>query len=203
LLHKIYYEPSHPSSFSSSQKLFDSAKNHSNITLNEVKFWLSKQLLYTLHKQRRKNFIRNRVIVENVNEQFQADLVDLQMFSKEKNGYKFILKCIDVLSKFAFAKPLKDKTGLSVMNALKEIFKSRQPTKIQTDKGKEFLNSNVQLLFKKFKINHFTSEFEEIKCSNVERFNRTLKSKMWKYFTANGTRRWIDILDEILISYNF
>ena len=71
---------------------------------------------------------------------------------------------------------------------------------IQTDKGTEFLNSNVQGLFKELGIHHYTSENEDIKAAVVERFNRTLKTKMWKYFTHANTLKYLDVLDDILHS---
>lgn len=202
LLKAIYYNSSHPSSFGSIRKLYNSVKNISNLTFNDVRNWLKQQNAYTLHRQRRVNYKRNKVIVESVDEQFQADIVDMQSFPTENDGYKYILTCVDILSKFAFAIPLKNKGSREVKKAFEKIFASRVPQKIQTDRGKEFLNKDVSVLFKSLNINHFTTKNDEIKCSNVERFNRTLKSKMWKYFTAKGTRRWIDKLDEFLESYN-
>lgn len=36
----------------------------------------------------------------------------------------------------------------------------------------------------------------------IERFNKTLKMRMWKYFTANNTRKWIDVLNQLVYNYN-
>lgn len=157
---------------------------------------------YTLHRQRKINFLRNKVIAEQLNEQFQADIVDMQSFAKSNDGFKYILTVVDVLSKYAFAVPIKTKGSKSVRDAFEVIFKQRVPQKLQTDKGKEFLNSEVQKLFKDHGIKYFSTKNDSIKCSNVERFNRTIKSKMWKYFTHKGTRKWIDVLDDIVESYN-
>ena len=73
---------------------------------------------------------------------------------------------------------------------------------LQTDKGTEFLNSTVQALFAQHDIKHYTSENEDIKAAVVERFNRTLKNKMWRYFTYAKTQKYIDVLDEMIESYN-
>lgn len=202
LLKRIYYDPSNPASFSSIKKLlFEAKKFDPSITRKDVKNFLSTQNTYTLHFQKRKTFVKNKVIAEFPNEQFEADLVEMLKFSKNNNGYKYILTCIDIFSKFAFAIPLKDKTGLSIEKGFKIIFFKSVPQKIYTDKGKEFLNKNVQDLFRKFNIIHFTSK-NEVKCSIVERFNRTLKSKMWKYFTSKGTTKWLDKLNLFIESYN-
>ena len=76
--------------------------------------------------------------------------------------------------------PNTDKTGKSVASALKAIFKERKPEKMWVDKGKEFYNRDVKDL-----IELYSTENEE-KSSVVERLIRTMKEKMWKYFTANS-----------------
>jgi hypothetical protein len=98
--------------------------------------------------------------------------------------------------------PLKDKTGKSVAAALKKILKERHPKKIWVDKGKEFHNKEVQSLVEKHgDILLYSTENEE-KSSVVERWNRTMKEKMWKYFSANSTSVYIDVLDELVNEYN-
>ena len=93
--------------------------------------------------------------------------------------------------------PLKDKTEVSVVNVLKEIFKQRKPKKLWTDKGKEFYNKHV----KDFGVEIYSTENQE-KSSVVERWNRTMKEKMLKYFTANNTKKYIDVLDDFVERYN-
>ncbi|RWS26471.1 hypothetical protein B4U80_02435 [Leptotrombidium deliense] len=177
ILNDLYYNPKYASAFSTAEKLFKSAKLKSpTLTLKEVKEWLSGELTYTLHKPARKNFSRNKIIVQNIDEQWQADLVDLQQFHKQNN---------DIFSKYAWAIPIKTKTGKNVANAFNEIFKERTPASIQTDKGTEFLNFDVKQIMRKHNINHFTSNNEEIKCAVVER-----------------TRRYIDVLSQLIDAYN-
>ena len=64
------------------------------------------------------------------------------------------------------------------------------------------MNSSVQKLIKEYKINFYASENEDIKGAVIERFNRTLKTKMWKYFTHENTMRYVDVLDDLMHSYN-
>ena len=73
---------------------------------------------------------------------------------------------------------------------------------VQSDKGTEFLNSTFQSMLKRSGIKFYTSENEDLKASVVERFNRTLKTKMYRYFTYKNTRRYVDVLDDMLYSYN-
>lgn len=120
----------------------------------------------------------------------------MQAFSKDNRGMKYILTVIDVFSKYGWMIPLKNKTGKSVATALTKIFKERKPEKMWVDKGKEFYNQDVKKL-----IELYSTENEE-KSSVVERWNRTMKEKMFKYFSANSTRKYIDILDELVGNYN-
>ena len=87
---------------------------------------------------------------------------------------------------------------------MKRIFESsgRIPKKIQVDKDKEFINRRYFALMKTYKISLFSTENDDIKSSIVERFNRTLKSRMWRYFTYTKKKRYIDKLDDFLESYN-
>ena len=134
--------------------------------------------------------------MNGIDEIWAADLVDMQAFSEFNEGIKYLLAIIDVFSKFGWMVPLKDKTGKSVATALKGVFTDRQPEKMWVDKGKEFYNRDVQKL-----VELYSTENEE-KSSIVERWNRTMKEKMWKYFSANSTNKYIDILDGLVDQYN-
>ena len=203
LLSKLYYDPENEASFSTAEKLFKKAKlQNGSIRLSDVKSWLSGQLTYTLHKPIRKNYKRCKVIVSKPNEQWQADLVDLQKFDKQNNGFKYLLTVIDVFTRFAYVQPLKSKTSSSIISAFEKIFNHSCPTKLQTDRGKEFVNKEFKKFLKSYDVHLFHSNNIEIKCSLVERFNRTLKSKMFKYFTSKGTNKYIDVLDKLTRSYN-
>ena len=203
-LKKIYYNLQGPGSLSGVESVFRVAKEKGikKITREQVKKWLQSQDVYTLHKPARKKFTRNRVIVGGKDDQFQADLVDMMSLSEYNDGFNYILTCIDIFSKSAWAIPLKNKTGTDITEAFKTIFKSgRKPVKLQTDKGTEFLNRQFQSFLKKENVRFFTTN-SEAKSSVVERFNRTLKTKMWKYFTFKNTWRYIDVLPDIIKSYN-
>ena len=170
-----------------------------NMKPKKVKKWLATQPTYTLHRQIQRKYKKTRrYVVFGINEQHQADLVDMSQFSNENKNHKFILTIIDVFSRKANAKALKDKSGLEVSKALKECWDEMgYPKRLQTDKGTEFYNRHVRALgIEVFSIN------SQFKASMVERFNRTIKEKMWKWFTYNHTHRWLDILPKIIDSYN-
>ena len=131
-----------------------------------------------LHTPIKRNFTRRRVIVNHIDEIWAADLVDMQKFSKWNRGYKYLMVVIDVFSKYGWIVPLKDKKGESVTNAFKTIFKKgRKPQYLSVDKGKEFYNKHLKDLLEKYNTQIYSTENEE-KSSVVERWNRTIKSKM-------------------------
>ena len=161
-----------------------------------------KQDTYTLHKQARRHYKRNRVIVGGIDELWQMDLADMQAHAKENDGYRYLLVCIDVFSKYVWVIPLKNKTGPALVTAFKEILESgRKPQKIQTDEGTEFFNKHFKDLMKSEEIQLYNT-YNETKASVVERVIRTLKTRMWRYFTAKRTRRYIDVLQDLVDSYN-
>ena len=149
-----------------------------------------------LHRPIRRKFKKRRVLVGGIDRIWAADLVDMQAFSKFNRGVKYLLAVIDIFSKYGWLIPLKDKTGKSVASALKTIFKERKPEKIWVDKGKEFYNKDVKDL-----IELYSTENEE-KSSVVERWIRTMKEKMWKYFSAKSTSVYMNVLSNLVKEYN-
>ena len=114
-------------------------------------------------------------------------LANIQSMQKFNDGYRYLLVCIDVFSKYAYVVPLKNKTGLSLVEAFKTILASgRKPEKIITDQGTEFFNRHFKALLKDKDIELYNS-YSETKASFVERLICTLKTKMWRYFTAKKT----------------
>ena len=203
-LNDIYEDPSSPGSFGGVDALYREARKRGlRVTKNEVKDWLSGKLSYTLHKPARKRFKRNRTTVFYVNELFQLDLIDLRSLRRYNDGATFILTVIDVFSKMAFAKILRDKRADTVLRAFTDILREsgRTPTKVETDQGLEFTNTKFQRELEKRGITFFTT-YSENKASVVERFNRTLKTRMWVFFTNNNTYRYVDVLPDLLKAYN-
>ena len=120
----------------------------------------------------------------------------MKVLSEDNDGVNFLLLVIDTFSKYGWIVPLKNKKGKTVAEALKNIFEERKPEKLWTDKGTEFYNKDVKGL-----IEIYSTENEE-KSSIVERWIRTMKEKMWKYFTDNNTYTYIDVLPDLVKDYN-
>ena len=203
-LESIYFNPSHPASFRGLDAVYRAVKEQgkTRISRKQVQNWLSQQDVYTLHKPARRYYKRSRVIVPGIDAQFQADLVDVQSLSRYNKGYKYLLTCIDIFSKYAWVVPLKTKQGQELVKAFQTILSSgRKPLKLQTDQGTEFLNRLFQKFLRDNNIDFFTVN-SGLKASVVERFNRSFKGKMYKYFTAKNTLTYIDVLPQLVSSYN-
>jgi hypothetical protein len=159
------------------------------------------QVVNELHHQARRKFLRRRVIVKGLQDLYQADLIEMIPYAHLNKGNKYILVLIDVFSKYVWALPLKTKAGGEVTSVMKKLIEKQPPSNLQTDQGKEFYNQNFAALMKLYKINHY-STFSSIKASVVERVIRTLKSWMWKKFTLQGNKKWLDLLPQIVEKYN-
>ena len=127
----------------------------------------------------------------------------MQLVSKFNKGFRFLLCVIDIFSKYAWVIPLKDKKGISIVNAFQKIFKKseRKPDKIWVDKGNEFYNNSFKKWLKDNDIEIY-SIHNEAKSVVAERFIRTLKTKTYKYMTLVLKNVYIDKLDDIVGEYN-
>lgn len=201
-LASVYYDPSHPAGYAGAKPLLKTMRN--KYSQKVISDWLKSQDTYTLHKPVRKVFPRNKFVVYEIHELWQADLNDMRGLSKFNSGENYILTVIDVLSKKAFARTLTRKTSTYVIKAFKSIFNESKtkPRCVQTDKGSEFISKEVRNMFKKNNIKFFTTNNPDVKAAVVERFNRTLKTRMWRYLTHNNTYRYIDVLQQFVTAYN-
>ena len=127
----------------------------------------------------------------------------MQSLSRKNKGIKYLFCAIDLYSKYAFVLPLKDKKGISIVNAFNKIIKqsNRKPNKIWVDQGGEFYNN----VFKKWLSDNdiiIYSTYNEGKSVVAERFIRTLKNKLYKHMTATGKNIYYDVLDDVVNEYN-
>ena len=162
----------------------------------------NKILSEELHKPKRKNVPRRKIIVNHIDEIFAADLVEMQKFAKLNKEYRYSLTCIDIFSKYSWVIPLKDKKGINVKNALQKFFIQRSPKFLWTDRGKEFYNKQVQDLLIENNIKLYSTNNSEIKSTVVESFNSTFKNMMYKKFTQNNNTIFYNIIDDLVNEYN-
>lgn len=204
-LSNAYYSPLSVAAFSSCERLLKYAKkNGFRATRKEVLEWLKAQPTYTLHKDRRIRFKRNHYNITNIDDLWEMDLIDLQKYSRNNKGYKFILAVIDCFSKYAWCIPIKRKTPDEIIRGFDEIFLSsdRKPIKIQSDKGREFVNKYVKAYFAEKDITFFTTRDPATKAAICERFIRSIKSLIFKYFTYTNTHKYADVLQSLMTIYN-
>ena len=204
VLESIYYDPSKPGSFGSPYRLYKAAKKEDEqTTLKSVEKWLEKQPAYTLHREVLLRFPRRKTIVRGQRIQYQADLLDNQAISAENNRYRYILTVIDCFSRKAAAIPLLAKRSTCVAEGLKKAFKflGGAPLKLQTDQGTEFLNKDVRKLCAELGV-HMFSCYQDVKAAIVERFNRTLRTKIQKWQTFACSLSFVQILNQIVSAYN-
>ena len=157
-----------------------------------------------LHKQKRINFERRRVISNHIDHIWGIDLITMIKYSKQNNNYKYILTVIDFFSKHSWCYPLKNKNSNEIISCFKDIFKKskRKPKMIQSDEGSEFINKQVQKFFNDNYIKWYHTYNRDIKCSICERFNRTILNKIYKNFTLNNNTIWIKDLNKLVEEYN-
>lgn len=162
------------------------------------------RIVQELHRAARKNFPRRSYVMRGINDTFQADLIEMIPWARENQGYHYILMVIDVFSKQAWAKALKNKTGPEVTKAMTAIFETNSkdiPRNLHTDEGKEFYNAHFQRLMQKHSINHYSTHSTK-KASIVERLNRTIMNRLWPLLNLQGSHKWLEHLQPIIDSYN-
>src|SRR5277367_6372910 len=195
---EVYYEPESTGGYGGVARL----RHAADASKAETDEFLKRQRTYTLHKPARLRFSTRPYKVAGIDQQRQADLVEMIPYEEVNDGYRYMLTVIDLFSRFAWAVPIMNKTGKEVMRAFRAIFATRRKCEIlQTDEGREFTNRHVPHLFNVENVRFFIVK-SQFKAAVCERFNRTLKSKMWRYFTSHGSYRWVDVLPELLRLYN-
>ena len=164
-----------------------------NFTMEDLSQELNKPII--------NKFPRQKIIVNHINEIHSTDLVDMTQYSKMNKGYKYIFTNIDVFSKIAYAYPLKSKKIQHIKPCFEKIFKNNKPKYIWSDKEPAFLSKEMQQFFKdnNVKIYHTNSH---LKAVIIERFNRSLRELMMKYFTKNNNTIWYDILPKLIKIYS-
>ena len=199
-IRKNYASPRQTASFSGLTKQI---KKYGSSSKRIIQSALNSTSDYTLHRERKKPRIRNPFFILKKRQQVQMDLVDITSLAEHNDGIRFLFCSIDMFSRLAFVYPMKDKTAASAKQAIISMlsYYGSKPKEILSDRGTEFKNNIVEGFLKERKINHrFTNS--DIKCAGVERFNKTLQGKIYKYLTSNNTRRYIDVLPDLAFSYN-
>ena len=179
-------------------KFFDKKSSGSGIVNKE-----NIQLADELHKSIIRKFKKRKVYSSFRDSIWGVDLADIQLLSKFNKGFKFLLCVIDTYSKYGWVIPLKNKKGISIVNAFQKILKesNRKLNKIWVDKGSEFYNNSFKKWLRYNNIEMYLTH-NEGKSVIAEIFIRTLKNKIYKYMTSISKNVYIDKLDDIAKKYN-
>ena len=154
-LENVYYNAASSGGYGGVKRLREAA----HIGKARTKAWVEKQRIYTLHKPARLRYSTRPYKTAGIDQQWQADLVEMIPYEAVNEGYRYLLTVIDLFSRYAWAKPIKDKTGKEVKRAFQEIFATgRKPQRLQTDEGLEFANRHVQHLLNVENIKFFYSQ---------------------------------------------
>lgn len=157
-----------------------------------------------IFKPRLIHFPKRRVTSQHPNDIWSIDLVDIPALAEVNDGYRYMLNVVDCFSRYAWSVALKDKKGQSIVDAFKTIVKendNQYPGHLWSDQGSEFINMHMRKWCDEFNIIQYQT-YGSSKSAIVERFNRTIKTNLWKQFTIQKSHRWIDILPNVIKKYN-
>ena len=150
-----------------------------------------------------KKFDRNQIQTHYKDECWSIDLIDRSSLAKYNKNYKFIFTKIDNHTKFAWAIPLKDKSGKSTTTAFKKLIETskRKHEKVWSDRGKEFYNKTFLDFLKQNEIQIYSTH-SDLKAVFVERFNRTLLDLIKEPMYIEGKACWLNHINSALDKYN-
>lgn len=203
-LAQIYFNPKHPASFQNPLRLYKTVKQEGKykISHSQIKRWIQQKHSYSTNKAVKRHFQRGRVIVKGIDDQWDADLASLIPYADSNEGFKYLLCVIDIFSRYAWVEPLKDKTPNEIIKAFKKVLsEGRKPKRLRTDAATDFTSSKFKEFCKKEKIANFVTH-NETQANYVERFIKSIKSKIFRYMNHNNTERYVDVLSKLVDSYN-
>jgi transposase InsO family protein len=198
---KRYFTPSYPGSFGGITKFKRVLREKEALDTSQLKTWLTTQPTYTLYKARPKRIKRHPIISFAKNSVWEADLLELSKLDSEANNIRFIGVFIDVATKFVWAIPLPNKSAETIIPLCTKLFLENAPANLRTDRGSEFTNKEFRQLCRKIGINVYHSN-DSVKSSVSERFIRSLREKVRRYQQFAGSRKFLHVLPQLVLSYN-
>ena len=204
-LYNLYYDLKSPVSFSGFYKLYNKTKNDGlfKVKPKYLKKWLSMQESYTSHHPVVRNFSRPRVLAFSLNYQWDSDTANMVKYKDSNDGYSYFAVFIDIFSRFLYTYPLKTLSGSEMTKIFERLINDKgvKPKKLRTDQGSEYKNKHFETLLQKENSEHILTYYET-KANFAERVIKTIKLKIFKYFTKSETFRWVDVLSDLTRGYN-
>lgn len=195
-LDEDYGNPRHVSSFSGRNVI----TRYSKLTKKKLDGRLSRIPTYVLHREAKRPKVYNPFIIYEKRDLLQADLIDMQSRSKDNGGVKYILIVCDTLTRKCWAELLLNKTSKSVLAKFKKIYeKTGSFKRFMTDAGSEFVSRDFQQFLTDKGIQFVRGNPHS---PHVERLNRTIQGKIFRYMTENESKKWAHILKDVVLAYN-
>ena len=203
VLKRSYFNPKHPIAFAGVEKIYQwFKKNGYKLSRTKIENWLTKQEDVAIHRTPRRHFLRRPVISPYPGYMLDSDMAVYIDLAKYNDDYKYILFCIDVFSRYAWATPLKSKRPGEVIQAYKTLIdKGMKASHIRTDKAGELTSKRTEAFFKSNNMKHYVTQ-NETKANYAERLIKHIRKKLARYMSFKQTHRWVDILDDVMHSYN-
>lgn len=207
MLTELYTNPySSSAAYTGVESLLREAKRlDPQIKRTDIVQFLHRTRSYPRHRRAVRNFKRLPILPIGLHIQWQADLADFQQLKQWNQGFGFLLVCIDELSRQLFVQPLRRKLAADVVAAFSEIFERSKfiPWHLYSDAGCEFTATPVQRLFHAKDIQHrIMRTSPNFHAGMAERAIRTIKERLWRYFSEKETHCWIHVIQPIVSAIN-
>ena len=166
----------------------------------KVKDALQKQNTYVVHREAKRPRTYNPFVLYKKRDLLQADLIDMSSLAQWNNGYKWVLIVVDAFSRKCWIRKLENKTADLVLAKFREIFaETGKFERLMSDAGSEFIARQFKAFLRKNKIKFIRGNPH---APHVERLNRTIQGRLFKYMTQNETKKWISGIHDVVRSYN-
>lgn len=200
-LNNLYYKEKN---FDSYKQLYKKAKARGyDVTIKFVKDWLAKQSTSALVNDKKPG-VKNKYlpIYSEVPYAFQIDLTFFPRYVDENKGYGVLFTAININTRFVYAYKAKDKKMETITNIIKKMEEETVINSLTCDEGSEFNNKEFLKFCEDNEIRINFIKNDSHKLGIINRFHRTLKNKLTKYFIAHNTVKWYKVYKDIVNNYN-
>ena len=194
-----FKRPGHPTAFSAPHAV----SQFYSIPLNKAKEALQHEDAYNLHREYKRPAVYNPYYVYERRKLIQADLIDISQISQSNDNKRYLLLLIDVFTRRIWVFPMETKSAREMVRKLQRWLAALDvsPSILMTDSGTEFVNAPVKALLDQWGI-QWRRAVGTSKACYAERANKSFQILIFKYLTALETLRYIDILPDLITTYN-
>lgn len=197
-----YYNPAE--GFISAQKLYEKLrKRFPQVRLQDIKAFLEKQEVAQVFHRPNPHMFQS-IVAPSPRDNYQMDLLDVSDYAFKNGGIRYLMNIVDVNSRFAYSAPLKTKGTMEVLEAFKRAIETLgKPKSLTSDLEGAVMSKEFQSFLDREGIKHFAVDpAKKRNTAIVERFNRTLREILRKYFFARDTNSYIEALPALIENYN-